>query len=311
MAALQLRSLVGRIRSSGQARTAAEREEFFARGESLAPMVAVDAGRRGRFLVRTDDLHIGRSLFVTGRRSEMEALERAIEVVRAVVGGDAFVGTALVDVGANIGTTTVPALLSGTFDRALAIEPEAANFVNLRLNLVLNDLESRVAARQLAASDSAGSAYLRVSARRSGKHHLEGPVDDGAGRGGANRRQVEVPTATLDAVLEEEQIRPEAVGLLWVDAEGAEDRVLAGAARVLEHRPPVAFELNPNLLDRTGGSQEGLERLISAHYSHFLPLDLVPGEDQLRPLAALPDLGRELRSSKKKRDLLLLSLDGR
>lgn len=287
-----------RIPRRGLPRALQKRRQFFERAGSLAPMVAVDAGRRGRFLVRTDDLHIGRSLFVAGTRQEMDTLDLAVEVLQVHLGKDALARSALIDVGANIGTTTVPALRCGPFGRALAIEPETDNFSNLRLNVQLNELESKVAAVQAAAWSFEGSAHLLLSPARSGKHRLA-RADEKQGD------QVEVATTTVDAAMQREGIKPEEVGLLWVDAEGSEDRVLAGAAAVLELGRPIVLELNPLLLERTGGSQIELEQSLERHYSHFTPLDQSSPATSLRPMRELPPLVRGLDKGKKL-DVLLL-----
>ncbi len=287
---------------AGPSRRIKRRREFFELAASFVPMLAVDTGTGGRFFVRTEDLHIGRSLFVNGGRQELETLELATELIRTSIGRDALVGTTLIDVGANIGTTTVPALLSGTFERALAIEPEADNFSDLRLNVQLNSLESRVVAVRAAASNCEGSTRLLVRPGRSGKHRLHGPRE-------SKRDGVEVSTMTIDALLQREGISPANVGLLWIDAEGSEDRVIAGATAILEARRPIVLELNPLMVERTGGSQDKLEQRLKLHYSHFVPLRSgSPVEAVLRPLEMLPALVEALGKGKKV-DVLLLDLE--
>lgn len=225
-------SALRKLGRAGPSRRVKQRREFFEQAAPFASMLAVDTGPGGQFFVRTEDLHIGRSLFVNGGRQEMEALEQATDLIRTSMGMEALAGTTLIDVGANIGTTTVPALLSGTFERALAIEPEPDNFSSLRLNVQLNGLESRVVAVRAAASDSTGSTRLVLTPGRSGKHRLRGPRDkDSDG--------VDVPTTTVDDLLQREGISPADVGLLWIDAEGSEDRVLAGATAILDARRPT------------------------------------------------------------------------
>jgi hypothetical protein len=53
-------------------------------------------------------------------------------------------GPIFMDVGANIGTQTIYALLSGQFERAFAVEPLPVNVKCLRLNALLNDLDDRI-----------------------------------------------------------------------------------------------------------------------------------------------------------------------
>jgi FkbM family methyltransferase len=220
----------------------------------------------------------------------MHTLELVVELLRTYF-DHRTLGHAFVDVGANIGTTTVPALLGGSFSRALALEPEPENVLTLRLNLCLNELESKVVVVPAAAGSTDGSACFVVSRTRSGKHHLAGPHE-------SDRPQIEVPMTTVDAALLQAGLGPADVGLLWVDAEGSEDRVLAGAASVLEHGRPIVVELNPLLIERTGGSHILLHQLLEQHYSHFVVLD--PTQDPTpRALGELGQLSQSLGKGKK------------
>lgn len=296
------------VRARRRAKLLDERRQLYELLGRETPMLAVDAGARGRFLVDTADLHIGRSLFLARERQEMSVLERATAIVESL-DGPRLQGSTLVDVGANIGTTTIPALLGGPFDHAIAVEPEPTNFLMLTLNLMLNGLEERVVARRVAATDTRGTARLLVAGGRSGNHRLT----DG-GDPPSNTEVVEIDTATLDELLLEQEVDPARVGLLWVDAEGSEDRVLAGAEALLDLKPPLVIELSPAQVGAAGGSQSALERYVARHYSHFVPFDLphahagaggVLSTRALGPFAAkLADGGL----GKKKLDILAVDL---
>lgn len=274
-------------------------------------MLAVDTGGRGRFLVDTDDLHIGRSLFLARERQEMSVLERATAILEAL-DETALRGSTLVDVGANIGTTTVPGLVAGPFGRGVAIEPESKNFLTLRLNLLLNGLEDRVVARQAGASDEAGTARLVVTEGRSGNHRLAaGGADE------VRAEVVEIETVTIDGLLREQGVESGGVGLLWVDAEGSEDRVLAGAPALLGRGTPLVLELSPKQVGAAGGSQAALEEAITRHYSHFVAFDVPPAHAAAGGLQSVAGLSRlaarvaEGTLGKKKLDILALDLSQR
>jgi hypothetical protein len=49
----------------------------------------------------------------------------------------------------------------------------------------------------------------------------------------------------VDGALDKLGIRPEQVGLIWIDAEGHEPQVLQGLGRLLERSVPIAFEFAP------------------------------------------------------------------
>ena len=69
-------------------------------------------------------------------------------------------GADLVDVGANIGTTTVNALGGLAMRRAACFEPLPANLALLRQNLLLNGLLDRAEVVASALSDREGSTRL-------------------------------------------------------------------------------------------------------------------------------------------------------
>jgi len=121
----------------------AKRLAYFDEAAHYTPYVATQAGD-ALFLVKTEDKHIARSLFGKQSRGELAVLGRAAAAVRGLF-GDAHVAERMfVDVGANIGTTSIPAVLSEGFASAVAIEPEPENVRVLRLNVLLNDLDERI-----------------------------------------------------------------------------------------------------------------------------------------------------------------------
>lgn len=194
----------------------------------------------------------------------MTVLDRALRLL-ADHGADPA-GSTFVDVGANIGTTTVTAVRRHRFAAAVALEPEPGNFRVLGLNLAANRIESRVSALQVAASDRAGEARLRLSTRSSGEHEL---APSGQAGGDA---EIAVRVVTLDGLAREGTIEPEKVGLLWVDAAGAEASVLAGASVLLARRVPVVVAVRPTL-PGWPGARAGLVRLLGG-YTHFADVRL-------------------------------------
>jgi hypothetical protein len=113
----------------------ARRLAYFDEAEGYTPYLATRAGE-ALFLVKTEDKHIARSLFGKQARGELSVLGRAAAAVRGLF-SDAHVAEGMfVDVGANIGTTSIPAVISEGFASALAIEPEPENVRVLRLNVL-------------------------------------------------------------------------------------------------------------------------------------------------------------------------------
>jgi FkbM family methyltransferase len=172
-------------------------------------------------------------------------------------------GAVFVDVGANIGTTTVRAIRRHRFARAVALEPAPQNFRTLRLNLVANDIDSRVTAVQAAVSDHDGRVELALSSRTSGEHTIV-PAN------GASPATLTVEAVSLDGLVERGVLDADAVGLLWIDAQGAEGLVLAGATALLERGVPIALAVRPKLANWRE-SRNALVRLL-ADYTDFADL---------------------------------------
>jgi len=245
----------------------------------------------------------------------MATVARTVKILDLLLGPGSVEGKTIVDVGANIGTTTVTALRSHPFARAVACEPEPANQRLLRVNLALNDLIDVTTMVPAAISNTIGTAQLRVRTDNSGAHSVNavGSTDgDGTGSGA-----IAVESLTLDALVERGVIDPAQVGLLWMDAQGHEGHILDGASGLLEHAPPILMEIDPPTLDACGG-REMLERAIARYYSHFIDMrgargDITTADIALKPVAELPDLIATLSEDAATRftDILVLKLEGR
>jgi FkbM family methyltransferase len=234
---------------------ASERKRFFHDARPLTPYVSVEV-KELMFFVSTND-SLGRGLFARRWRQDLGHLERAVRLLKEH--SLYRPGSTFVDVGANIGTTTVGAMRWHGFARAVALEPEPHNFLTLRLNLVANDIESSVTAFQVAVSDREGEVELALSARSSGAHTLVQFGPD-------SRSDVTltVPAVTLDSLVREGVIEPETVGLVWVDAAGAEGLVFRGASALLKRAVPIVMAVRPTM-PSWPQTKESLIRLLSGY----------------------------------------------
>jgi FkbM family methyltransferase len=163
-------------------------------------------------------------------------------------------GSRVVDVGAHVGFFTQRfAGWVGPGGRVIALEPEPINFGRLCRRLQRTGLAARVEAVNAAAVEASGRFFLKVDPTHPGDHQLAPgglPV-----RGVALDRQVEPDD-------------PREVSLVKIDVQGAEARVLAGAAETLQRfRPTLLVEVDDERLRRQGSSAgELLEGLASLGY---------------------------------------------
>jgi FkbM family methyltransferase len=224
-------------------------------------MVTVPYGD-GLILVDTSDQEIGRTVFMKGEYERLY-MKAALEYLRSTSARQP--GSVFVDVGANIGISTLDALLHFGFEQAICFEPDTRNFRILRLNLLLNDLQDRASAHPVALSNVDGRALLERAPDNFGDSRLvpEEPL--------ASDRETEaVATRQLDSLIEEGLTTPDSIGLLWVDAQGHDPFVLDCARTALQSGFPVVVEYWPKGL--TPAARALFEDLVGELYSTVVDL---------------------------------------
>jgi FkbM family methyltransferase len=176
------------------------------------------------------------------------------------------VGRVMIDIGANVGTTSIPRALFGDFNCVYAIEPDPANYACLVRNIVTNGVRGLVLPDRVAVGDAEGEMTLRM--RKSGTHHLVTRAEDVR-----EDERVTVPCVTLDAWVSRMGIDLADVAFIKSDTQGWDARVLGGAAGVLA-RKHIAWqiEFSPAMLQRSGRSMDEVFHLLERHFTHFIDL---------------------------------------
>jgi FkbM family methyltransferase len=203
------------------------------------PIPYLVTGHPEHFVVSTADLVIGREVFLHGE-FDFTKLETALAIL-AREGRPS--PSHLIDVGANIGTITIPALKRGLVQTATAIEPHPHNLRLLRANIALNGLENHVTVLAQAVGNCDTVLHLNESSTNSGNHTI-------------GSEGIPVRSSRLDDLP-----LPSAQSLLWMDIEGYEGHALQGATRLLDAGVPVVCEFNPTFLARSEGMEAFLQSL--------------------------------------------------
>ena len=143
-------------------------------------------------------------------------------------------GAVFIDVGANIGTFTIPAAKRvGSSGRVVAIEAAPEVFSTLKKNAAANGVNNiELICAAAAASDDNSEFY-------------PAPVDHfgmGSRAPQFNAEPITVRSVTLDSLVQNFSLS--SVDLIKIDVEGFEIDALKGAARLLERRKPqlIVFE---------------------------------------------------------------------
>jgi FkbM family methyltransferase len=235
----------------------------------FSPAVAVET-EGTRYYLATADWPFSRVVFGMGSY-EGEIMAEAIALVeRATHSRPLLRGRTFIDVGANIGTSSIPAVKKFGASEVIAFEPDAETYKLLRCNVIANDLEDRVRTIRTGLSNSSGAGILEHSETSWADHRIR--IGDGAVGGvfnEANRATVEVPLARLDDVVRDLPIDLDRVGLLWMDVQGHEAHVLAGASNLLARDIPVVMEYWPYALRRADGLSM-LNQIVADNYTRVV-----------------------------------------
>lgn len=258
------------VRNTDQVRTQRLRAHAFPLAARFTPIVGVEHDGV-RYVVSTRELGVGRGAFATGVFDE-ETLRRMLAVLDEHLGIATLRGATVLEVGANIGTETVSLLKRHGAERVIAVEPDAENVRFLRANLALNGVHDRVDIREMALSDVDTTVLLECSPDNWGDHRVRVAEPDGPDlRDERNRPTVEVTARTIDSLADAGELDLAAIDLVWMDAQGHEGHVLAGARRLVGVAIPVLTEYWPYGLNRAGGLDR-FHKLVAEDYRTIVDL---------------------------------------
>lgn len=144
----------------------------------------------------------------------------------------------LVDLGANIGFTSIWLAKKYGFARVIAVEPNAANAELVRKNFALNGIAGTVVEAAVGPED--GTAKFRAAAE-SNMGRLSDEGDD------------EVTVVSMKSLFERFQLTD--IDLVKLDIEGGEQALLTGPGEWLYHTRALIAEFHPDMIDYPGLTQ--------------------------------------------------------
>lgn len=229
------------------------------------------------------------SLLVDGGYSTSE-----IDALRTFLAADRSPNRSgfVIDVGANIGTTTVPFALAGY--HVVAIEPVPRTAALLRRNIAANGVADRCTVVEAAIAIEPSTLTMRVG-NALGMNSIDtgsNPVDETAGRNSGDYRAelIEVPALPLERILDETGVPTDQVALVWSDTEGGESAVLASGERLWQAGVPLWVEVSPSALDALGGVA-AFSDLAVASFGRFCDTEALladPADPALVDIGSLP-----------------------
>jgi FkbM family methyltransferase len=250
---------------------------------AVSPDVAVESGGM-RYLVSTSDKEVSRTTFMWGNFAQ-DQLALAVQLLEART-PKRLKGMEFVDIGANIGTTAIPAVKLFGASHVWAFEPAPENLRLLRCNVIANDVVESVTVLPVALSNNSGTAALELSTDNWGDHRVAVSQEDGSFHE-AERAHITVEIARFDDVVRDHAIDVDRLGLIWMDTQGHEGRILAGAQCLLQSDVPVLTEYWPYGLRRSSCLDQ-FHQLVVNNYSTMI--DLRADDPIEYPIGAVADL---------------------
>ena len=217
-------------------------------------------GRHLKFWMRLDpDIQPDKFLlyhFQNGLCFEPEILWVLLHVLKE--------GDTAIDVGANIGFfTLIMSRLVGPTGKVIACEPGSNNLPTLQYHLGRNHVENvQVVAQPLWAAAGPITFYLNPDDRSSNAMWDPAQWEQNV-EAKAHPQKLTLEATTLDRLIGDAS----STKLVKIDTEGAEQRILEGAHRLLAtNMPPfIIAELNPLGLPQANCSAESLRSLMSGY----------------------------------------------
>lgn len=199
--------------------------------------------RYGNMVALKCDQHISAALAMYGE-STRDEVAMCLTLVRP--------GDVVLDVGANIGTFTVPlALAVGRKGQVFAFEPQRIVYQCLCANLAINSLSDYVDPIRAGVGAADGTANIPainpfLKNNNVGGVRLNQPGD----------HSEQVPVITIDS------LGLQSLRLIKIDVEGMEHEVLAGAAETVKRCQPAIFA---ECLPGDEKNAAGLKAFFAAH----------------------------------------------
>lgn len=236
-----------------------------------------------RLHVSTSDRVVSRETFARGAY-ERPQFERVLHELRTAGLGSALDGRGFLDIGANIGSATCLALRHYGAGKAWSFEPAPENLRLLRRNVIANGFAEQAQVLAVALSDHDGDVTFELSPAIWGDHRVRvgGTFPDHSSElfDEARRHTIAVPARRLDSLVDAHKIDAGAIGLAWIDVQGHEAHVLAGASALLSAPVPIVCEYWPYALERAGGL-ERFHALVESSRAEFIDL----ADPLARPIA--------------------------
>lgn len=201
------------------------------------------------YLLKTNDTQISRSIAVNSK-DRIKAL-KILKNFRDLINIEKKEKvTNLIDVGAAIGNTIVPAVGYNYFQSAIAIEPSLENFNILKINCQINKMIDVIELYNIGITDKDyEDILLELVDDDLGDHRVKYQEYTGLFNESKNKK-IKVQSRTFDSLFKNFKLENYAV---WLNNQGSEAYVLSGGYKSFsENNIPIMVEFSPYYIKNSG-----------------------------------------------------------
>ena len=184
-----------------------------------------------KYLLGSSDW-ISKKLFID-KSFDYHILTKAIKLL-----GKKNSKSTLINIGAHIGSTCIPAIKKKKIKNLIAFEPTKRNFNLLKANIFLNEIDDKVQAYNLAISSKKTNLHLGTTKGNTGGNRI------------VKNKQKNTEIVKSDILDNYTNNLNKNNSLIFIDAEGHEPNIFLGAKKTIRKKIPIVFEFYPSLLDK-------------------------------------------------------------
>ena len=197
-----------------------------------------------KFILFTKDEVISKEIFINNE-FDLNKLQLTIDFLNS----KNFNIKNLIDIGANIGAISIPAVNRNLVEKSYVVEPMPDNYKVLKANIILNNFEEKIKTYNYALSDSDDETVdMEISENNSGDHRVKKIVRFNT-HGEEKRNLIKVKTKKFDTLFNDIKLKN---SLIKIDTQGHEAIILSSANRIIENKIPTIIEFWPYGLKRNG-----------------------------------------------------------
>lgn len=249
-------------------------KRYIASQEKKGRSFAIVDGTNETYLFDTKDTAISSKTFCTGKTYSEEEIQIFFRLTEKYYGFRPQDGGIFLDIGANIGTTSVYVAKSYKDTlKVISFEPDPYNYKFLRINVILNDCEN-IVIENIGLSNRSEKKDMIVFFENRGRNRMLSPASGPLSQGDST---IEVQAICLDKYILNHDIEKDSIRYIWIDTEGYEPYVVAGMSDLLSNRKiPLFIEFTNNIMN--DDMFELLYKTICKTYQKYISIGVQTGK---------------------------------